>query len=122
MKIIRKSFTLTVSSADSTFKETFDIDKNVSRITGLLFTANLDAKLFYRASCGVYLSGEEVFPDDYQCKLLMNGLGVPAKERYFPIDFSPGNYQVKIHITDSSHPTEIFTAYDVTMYLEMETQ
>ncbi|MCB9234073.1 MAG: hypothetical protein H6581_20620 [Bacteroidia bacterium] len=121
-KIIYKRFDLNVNSSEATVKETFDLDKTIIRITGIKFTADLESKLYYRGTAKVVLGGEEVFPDNYHCRILMAGLAVAPKDRYTPLDHPPGNFQVKVDYFDKNHSSEAFAPYVVHLYLRMETE
>ena len=119
---IRKRFDVSVSSSGELVKGDFELDKNVTGITGALLTADLEAKLYHRGTFRLLIGGEEIFPDGYHAKLLMSGLGVDPSNRYHFLNFDPGNGVVRLEVTDNTHPTEAFSAYTVSMYLQLEVE
>jgi hypothetical protein len=121
-KTFRKRFDLdTIASSGMVAKEDFSLDKHTERVKGILLTADRDDMLYYRGTLQVLINGEEVIPDAYHAKLLMSGLGVAPKDRYFPLDLDPGNGIVKVAYTDTNNPALAHAPYNVSVYLEIET-
>lgn len=110
-----------LTSAGQTVKETYELNKHATRITGILFTADRDDLMFHRGEVAVMINGEEVIPDDYHAKLLMSGLAVAPTKRYFPVDLSPGNGMVKLSYTDQPNSATTFAPYQVSFYIQFET-
>lgn len=119
-KVIRKRFDLSVTKPGETVKEEFELDKTITKVVGIAVTSDRDDLLFYRGSHRIALNGEEIFPEGYESKLLMSGIGVKPNDRYFRLEREPGNSMVQFHYTDSNHPSTIFTAYRVSLYIEGE--
>lgn len=119
---IKKRFDLTVDSPERTFSSTFELDKNVSAIYGLLVTSDRDDMLYYRGSQRIEINREEIFPDKYESKLLMSGLGVAPDERFYSLGkLEPGNFKIKLDYTDTSHiAVADFVIYRVSLYLDCE--
>ncbi|MBL7760946.1 MAG: hypothetical protein JNK08_09665 [Sediminibacterium sp.] len=121
LKRIKKRFDITVNFPERTFTSTFELDKNVSAIHGLLVTSDKDDLLYYRGSQRIEINREEIFPEKYESKLLMSGLGVAPDERFYSLGkLEPGNYKVKVDFTDTSHITVDFEIYRVSLYLDCE--
>jgi hypothetical protein len=121
-KLLRKRFDLDpITASGQIAKEEFNLDKDSERVKGILFTSDRDDMLYHRGTVSVHVSGEEVIPDEYHAKLLMSGLGVAPKDRYLPLDVPPGNGVVKVAYTDNNNPVLAFSAYNVSIYLEIET-
>lgn len=118
--LLRKRFDLQVTTAQSTVREEFELDKHARRVVGLLVTADKDEMIFHRGTIGVILSGEEVIPEGHHTKLLMSGLGVSPDDRFLTLDLLPGNGSLKVAYTDNSHPVQAFTAHTVHLYLLVE--
>ena len=120
-KTLRKRFDLPgITFANATAKETYELEKHTTRLTGLLLTADRDDMLFHRGTVQILINGEEVIPDNYHAKLLMSGLGVSPKDRYLPLDLPPGNGIVKVSYQDSDNPSMPFAPYNVSVYLQTE--
>lgn len=121
-KLLRKRFDLDpITASGQVAKEDFNLDKDSERVKGILLTSDRDDMLYHRGTVSVLVSGDEVIPDDYHTKLLMSGLGVAPKDRYLPLDVAPGNGVVKVAYTDHDNPVLAFSAYTVSIYLEIET-
>lgn len=118
---IYKRFDLpTVTTANSTVKDQFELDKFTRRVKGILITADQDDQLYYRGTARVELDGCEVFPEDFHVKLLMSGLGVPPIDRYHPLDLDPGNMSLKVAYKDSDNPLAVFQGYTPSVYVKIE--
>ena len=121
-RLLRKRYDLDpVTTSGQVVREEINLDKDSARVAGILVTANRDDQLYHRGTISVLVSGEEVIPEQYHAKLLMSGLGVAPKDRYLPIDVAPGNGVVKVAYTDNPNPALAFSAYNVSIYLEIET-
>ena len=120
-KRVKKRFDISVTDALSTVSKTFELDKTITAIHGLLFTADRDDQLYYRGSAKVEINKEEIFPENYESKLLMSGLGVSPNERYYHLGgIPPGNGNVKVDYKDTNDDRLAFTAYRVSIYLDCE--
>ncbi|GGA89981.1 hypothetical protein [Puia dinghuensis] len=119
---VKKRFDLQVVAAGGSYSQTFELDKTITRINGLLFTSDRDDLLYYRGSQRVEINKEEIFPQEYESKLLMSGINVSPNDRYYNLGgIPPGNGQVKIDYIDTNYDAAPFTAYRVTVYLDCET-
>lgn len=120
-KLIYKSYSFLVSNADTSYKHTFDLDKNIKLVTGLLMSANDPRTLFFRGSQRIEIDGKELFPEGYESKLLMSGISVPPNQRFFEIgDILAGNGEVKIQFKDESNDNAGFAPYKVMLTLKCE--
>lgn len=101
-KIIKERFTLEVTSAAETFKQSFEVDKNADKIIGVAVSSDRDDILYYRGTQAIKINDEEFFPENYESKHLMSGINVSPNERYFRLGrINPGNRKVEIIYTDS---------------------
>ncbi len=120
-KIVKKRFDIQITDAGKTFSKTFDIDKDITLIHGLMFTSNRDDLAYYRGTQKVEINGEEIFPDNYETKLLMSGLNVSPNDRYYKLGgIIPGNGKVKVDFTDNTEDRIGFSAYRISLYLDCE--
>jgi hypothetical protein len=117
-----KRFDLPVTASGGTYSQTFELDKSITKINGLLFTSDRDDLLYYRGSQRVEINKEEIFPEEYESKLLMSGINVSPNERYYNLGgIPPGNGKIKIDYVDTDSVVATFAAYRVTLYLDCET-
>ena len=120
-KRIKKRFDINVTQANTTVSKTFELDKNITAIYGLLFTSDRDDLMYYRGSQKVEINREEIFPENYESKLLMSGLNVSPNERYYKVNgMSPGNGNVKVDFKDTNDDRLPFAAYRISIYLDCE--
>jgi hypothetical protein len=121
-KYIKKRFSFSVNTADESYNKKFDLDKNVRVVKGLLLSSNKPDQLFYRGSQKIEISGQEIFPDEYESRLLMSGLSVPPDNKYADLgdDVQAGNGEVKVYYKDKTNSLAPFDPYDVNMYLVCE--
>jgi hypothetical protein len=115
---VKKRFDIYVEAANSTVSKTFELDKNISHVKGILLTADFDDMLYFRGSQKIEINKEEVFPELYESKLLMSGINVGPNHRYYDLGMVPvGNRSVRIDFKDTDDNRTQFAAYRVSMYL-----
>jgi hypothetical protein len=120
-KRIKKRFDIEVPDAETGYSKTFDLDKNITAVHGILFTSDRDDLLYYRGAAKVELNRQEVFPEGYESKLLMSGLNVSPNNRYYNLGGMPvGNGKLKIDYKDTPDERLEFNHYRVSVYLECE--
>lgn len=121
MKRIKKRFDIHVTQSNEVYSKTFELDKNIIAVHGLVFTGDRDDLLYYRGSGKVEINRQEIFPENYETKLLMSGLNVSPNDRYYNLGgIVPGNGNVKVDYKDSNTSLVEFIAYRVTLYLDCE--
>ena len=120
-KKIKRRFDIEVTGENAVHSKTFELDKTVEKINGVLFTSNRDDLTYYRGTAKLEINSEEIFAEDYECKLLMSGLNVSPNDRYYSLGgILPGNFKVKVDYKDTTDTRLPFTAYRVSLYLDLE--
>ena len=121
LKPVKKRFDLQVSAAKETVAKTFELDKNIKSVKGVLVTSDKDDLLYYRGTQKIEINKEEYFPDNYESKLLMSGINVSPKQRYYDLGgVNPGNGIVKVTYTDNEDGRTVFQTYRVSLYVDCE--
>ncbi len=121
LKATKKRFDIKITQANSTVGDTFELDKNIVKVHGVLVTSDKDDLLYYRGTQKIEINKEEFFPDNYESKLLMSGINVAPKHRYYDLGgVSPGNGRVQITYNDLDDGRSIFAPYRVSLYLDCE--
>lgn len=121
LKPVKKRFDITVAEANKTVTKTFELDKNIKSIKGLLITSDKDDLLYFRGTQKIEINKEEFFPENYESKLLMSGVNVSPKQRYYDLgNVNPGNGSVKVSYTDTDDLRTPFVTYRVSLYLDCE--
>src|ERR1700752_3768218 len=121
LKIVKKRYDIQVVEANKSVNKTFELDKNIKRIKGMLVTSDKDDLLYYRGTQKIEINNQEYFPDNYESKLLMSGVNVSPNERYYKIDTDNiGNGIIKLSYTDTDDGRTGFTNYRVSLYVDCE--
>jgi hypothetical protein len=120
-KRVKKRFDLQVGAASSIISQTFELDKTVEKVHGILFASDRDDLMYYRGSAKVQMNSDEIFPEGYETKLLMSGLNVSPNDRFYNLGgIPPGNFKVKVDYKDTADARLAFAAYRVSIYLDVE--
>ncbi|MFL5763881.1 MAG: hypothetical protein ACJ77K_08075 [Bacteroidia bacterium] len=121
LKPVKKRFDLQVSTAKETVTKTYELDKNIKSVKGVLVTSDKDDLLYYRGTQKIEINKEEYFPENYESKLLMSGINVSPKQRYYDLGgVNPGNGIIKLTFTDNEDGRTVFQAYRVSLYVDCE--
>ena len=122
LKPVKKRFDFKVTEANSKITETFELDKNITNVLGVLFTSNRDDLLYYRGSQRLEISKKEYFPEEYESKLLMSGINVSPNSRYYEFKekVNPGNGKIKVEFKDNDDGVTEFAPYRVSLYVNCE--
>jgi hypothetical protein len=120
-KRVKKRFDISVTEANTVHSKTFELDKNITAIHGILFTSDRDDLLYYRGTNKVEINRQEIFPEGYETKLLMTGLNVSPNDRYYLLPaLPPGNGKLKVDYKDNNEERLGFSVYRITIYLDCE--
>lgn len=116
--IIKERFDIEITAANQVFKGEFELDKNANHVTGIALTSDRDDLLFYRGSQKIQINDQELFPEDFESRLLMAGINVAPNNRAISIgNISSGNGRVEMWYKDKNHTSTRFTPYRVTIYV-----
>lgn len=117
--IVKKRFDLDVLEPNSMVSKTFELDKTITAIKGVLVTSDRDDLLYYRGSQKLEINRDEFFPEKYESKLLMSGINVPPNQRYYDLgNVPPGNGNIKVDFIDTDHAQTQFSSYRVSYYFD----
>jgi hypothetical protein len=120
-KRIKKRYDIDVTVANAIHSKTFELDKNVEKVYGVLFASDRDDLMYYRGSNKVEINSDEIFPEGYETKLLMSGLNVSPNDRFYNLGgVPPGNFKVKVEYKDTADSRLAFVPYRVSIYLDVE--
>lgn len=121
-RLVDKVYSFTVESQGAPVNKKFDLDKNVKLVHGIILSSDKPNLLFYRGSQRIEISGDEIFPEDFESKLLMSGIAVPPNQKYRSLGNGviAGNGEVKIQFKDTPNPNASFTSYKVIIVLQCE--
>lgn len=112
-----------VKEANGRYTSSFELDKDIQNISGVLLTSDKDDLLFYRGSQSLHINKSEVFPEGYESKLLMSGINVNPNIRFHKLNNIPvENGKIDIAYTDNDDIRAEFTPYRVSLYLECKSE
>jgi hypothetical protein len=119
---VDKIYTFLVDAEGQPVSKKFDLDKNVKVVHGIVMSSDKPNLLFYRGSQRIELSGEELYPEDFESKMFMSGLAVPPDQKYKSLGNAvvAGNGELKIQFKDTHNPNAPFSAYKVIIGLLCE--
>lgn len=121
-KMIEKTYSFVVDKADTPYSKKFDLDKNISTVHRLVLSSDNPKLLYFRGSQRLEISGDEIFPEDYESKLLMSGISVAPDEKFRTLGNGvvAGNGEIKVLYKDTENPNAAFTAYKVSLIFQCE--
>jgi hypothetical protein len=120
-KRVKKRYDIDVAAANAIHSKTFELDKTVEKVHGILFASDRDDLMYYRGSGKVEINSDEIFPEGYETKLLMSGLNVSPNDRFYNLGgVPPGNFKVKVEFKDTADARLQFVPYRVSIYLDVE--
>jgi hypothetical protein len=121
-KTVQRRYSFTVDNPAQTYPKKFDLDKNVKLVKKLLLSSSKPNLLFYRGSQKIEISGEELYPEDFESRLLMSGISVAPDEKFADLGDAvlAGNGEVKVTYKDVENSLAPFEAYEVSLYLICE--
>lgn len=121
-RLVDKIYTFQVDEDGQPLNKKFDLDKNVRVVHGIVMSSDRPNLLFYRGSQRIELSGEELFPEDYESKMFMSGMSVAPDDKYKSLGDGvvAGNGELKIQYKDTHNPNALFASYKVIITLLCE--
>jgi hypothetical protein len=121
-RLVDKIFTFLVEDAGQPVNKKFDLDKNVKVVHGIAISSDKPNLLFYRGSQRIELSGDELFPEDYESKMFMSGMAVAPDDKYKTLGNGvvAGNGELKFQFRDSDNANAPFASYKVVITLLCE--
>lgn len=118
-KIIKEWVEVSITAANTTVKDSFEVDKHAAAIIGISISSNIDDLLYYRGSQKISINDMEIYPENYESKMLMQGLNVPVNDRIIKLgeEILPGNRKVELEYKDTNNTGPSFQAYKVRLYV-----
>lgn len=118
---IKKRYDIEITEEGGLHSKTFELDKTITKVHGLLLESSRDDLLYYRGTGKIEVNRREIFPEGYACKLLMTGINVSPNHRYFELGgIEPGNGNVRMEYKDNLSTIVNFIPYRISLYLDCE--
>lgn len=115
--ILKERFDILIDIPDKVVKGEWELDRNANILFGVAVTSDQEEQIYYRGSQKIQINDHELFPEDFESKLLMTGLSVSPNNRMVKLgNVKTGNNRVEVWFKDQNHPKVKFTPYRVTFY------
>lgn len=108
-----------VPSAKAVVNINANTDKLYQRITGM-FISLPDDNAFAGSALQLHIDDYEVFPEDYEAKMLTCGNQVAPNDRFYSLDEQAGGSTVRGKFTDGALSAGIIYPYTGIIYLRLE--
>lgn len=121
-RIVYKTFSFLVDTPNISYNKKFELDKNIKLVKAIMLSSNKPNLIFFRGSQKLEINGDELYPEDYESRLLMSGISVPPNERYVDMGDAvlAGNGEVKIVYKDTDNILAPFDSYRVIINLKCD--
>lgn len=121
LKPYYKEYDITISADGETVKKTFEVDKSVKTVKGVMLLSNRPDLVFYRGSLRLEINKEEIFPEGYSASRLLSSPNVKPNDRIYAIgEHEVSNGLIKIEYTDAADGRTVFATHTVTLCVEGE--
>lgn len=120
---VKKRFDINITSISQSVSKTFELDKSIVAVRGVTFTSDKDDLLYYRGSQRLEINKTEIFPEEYESKLVMGGLNLQPNCRFYRTGkLSPGNGIIALQYKDTPDGRTTFAPYRVSLYVDCDMQ
>ncbi len=117
-KPVRKRYDLKIITQKGSHSQTFNLDKNIKFIKGIMMSADRDDLIFYRGCQRIEINGVEYFPENYESKHLMCGQNVSPHNRFYDMGAIPtGNGVIKVTYQDADSDLGPWEPYRISLYI-----
>src|SRR6185437_13596941 len=101
-KFVKRRYSFQVTTPSTLYPQKFELDKNVKLVKELLMSSSNPSLLFYRGSQRLEINGEEIYPEDFESRLLMSGISVPPDQKFASLGEAvvAGNGEIKLQFKD----------------------
>jgi hypothetical protein len=121
LKPYYKEYDININADGATVKKTFEVDKSVKTVRGVMLLSNRPDLVFYRGSLRLEINKEEIFPEGFSASRLLSSPNVKPNDRIYTIgEHTAGNGLIKVDYTDTADGRTVFGTYTVTLCIEGE--
>ena len=110
---------IVVPNANASVTVNANTNKLYSRVTGLLITVPFDVTPKDTSLCNIEINEREIFPEEFEMKLIVSDLSIPVNERMFKIEEQAEGSTVKIKYKDGGMQGVVYP-YQANLYLQLE--
>ena len=119
-RTIEEIYTLSVTTAGETVKDTFTLNNRFANVTDLAIGSNRLDLVFFRGKLRFVVDNTELLPDDYPASMLVSAIHQSPNDRFKKINIKSveSNNQVDIAYTDDSTGQGVFVPYTVQIIIK----
>ena len=110
---------VTIPAAGEMVNINANTDKLYKKITGILVTVPHMVSFLNRSTLNLLLNDKELFPDDFEVKLITCDSYVPTNERFYLLDEIADGSTVKGKFKDGADAGVVYP-YTANIYLKLE--
>jgi len=110
---------IVVPNANASVTVNANTNKLYSRVTGLLITMPFDVTPKDKSLCSIEINESEIFPEEFEIKLIVSDLSIPVNERMYKIEEQAEGSTVKIKYKDGGMQGVVYP-YQANLYLQLE--
>jgi hypothetical protein len=110
---------VTVPAAGAIVNINVNTDKLYKKITGILVTLPHMVTFLNRSALNILVNDKEIFPDDFEVKLITCDSYVPTNERFYLLDEIADGSTVKGKFKDGADAGVVYP-YTANIYLKLE--
>lgn len=111
---------VTVPSAGATVNINVSTDKLYRKVTGILVTVPYAMTFLNKSTLYLSINDQEIFPDEFEVKLVTCDAFVPTNERFYRLDETADGSTVKGRYKDGGAMNGITYPYEANLYLKLE--
>jgi len=111
---------INVPSAGSVVNINFNSDKLYKKVTGILVTVPYVMSFLNKSTFSLSINDQEVFPDDFEVKLITCDSCIPTNERFYKLEEDADGSTVKGKFKDGGAINGITYPYIAYLYLKLE--
>ncbi|HEY4785960.1 MAG TPA: hypothetical protein VIH57_07920 [Bacteroidales bacterium] len=111
---------VTVPSAGETVNINVTTDKMYKKITGILASFPFYISFLQKSTLSLSINDKEIFPDEFEVKLISFGPGVPTNELFYLLDEEANGSTIKGKFKDGTDALGFPYPYTVIIYLRLE--
>ena len=98
----------------------FNTDRLYKRITGILVSFPFHIWFLHKSTLSLQINDKEIFPDEFEAKLISYGLGIATNELFYQLDEEALGSTIKGKFKDAGEITAIVYPYTMNLYLRLE--
>ena len=110
---------VTVPAAEAVVNINVNSDKLYKKITGMTITTPFTVPYLNMSSLSLQVNDKEIFPDDFEVRLLTCDQAVPVNERFYLLNEVADGSTIKGKYKDNNPSNGVFP-YTVNIYLKLE--